>query len=114
MANEILGQALFSDEFLEVPDIEPKEEHTYLERDINSYPVIIKDEVIKRLDYLTWIEKHIKGGWTEKNITPLIGSEPKHSNTKRPNWRTVVRWWKCFEGSGRQLRSLIPKRLCSC
>ena len=62
----------FSDELLDLPTIKHEEVSEFRERDLASYPKKIQNEVSKRYDYIKWIESHLKGGWTKKNLMPLI------------------------------------------
>ncbi|PAJ73294.1 integrase [Pseudoalteromonas sp. NBT06-2] len=84
-------------------------EDNLVQRDLESYSEEIKKEVLIRLCYLKWFQKNLKGGWTDKNITPLLNVAPKFNEVKRPCSRTIARWWKLYKNSGFKLFSLIPK-----
>ena len=38
----------------------------------DSFPDELKNEALHRFKYLDWIEAHLNGGWTEKNLKPLL------------------------------------------
>ncbi|WP_042145938.1 MULTISPECIES: Mu transposase C-terminal domain-containing protein [unclassified Pseudoalteromonas] len=109
MSKDSLEQSGFSDELLNLPQIKHEDASDFRERDLASYPKKIQYEVSKRYDYIKWIESHLIGGWTKKNLMPLINTEPKHNTSTRPYWRTVARWWQSFNKSERDMLSLIPK-----
>lgn len=82
---------------------------TFIERDLASYPPEIQSEVRRRYEYIQWIEKHLKGGWTQKNLDPLIALASKEIKYPPPKWRALAKWWSLYSDSGRMLSALIPK-----
>ncbi|TLF50569.1 hypothetical protein FEI13_09070 [Halomonas urmiana] len=86
-----LGLDLFEDEFIESHDsttqsatANPSDKDVlackpcFFESEYNSgkpldtYPDELRYEALRRLSYIKWFEKRISGGWTEKNLQPLL------------------------------------------
>lgn len=80
----------------------------YFQRDLESYSEKVQDETLKRVLLITTIENQIVGGWTKKNLEPIIESLPNEFIPK-PSWRTIARWYGLFIASDRLIGSLIPK-----
>jgi len=109
----------FNDEFdeLNVP-VKPEtpiqyvklEDTTLIKRDLDTFPDFIKDDALDKFKLISKIEKQISGGWTKKNLDPIIDKLFDDNNEKRPNWRTVVRWRKKYIESNGDLASLVIKR----
>ncbi|MDR9827940.1 Mu transposase C-terminal domain-containing protein [Vibrio sp. FNV 38] len=76
---------------------------------IDTYPDKIQQEVLKRLKVIRFIEKHLKGGWTEKSLVPLLNQVEQELGVTPPSWRTLADWKKKYFESGRSALSLIPK-----
>ncbi|HHQ4589621.1 TPA: hypothetical protein ACSP19_003043, partial [Aeromonas veronii] len=76
---------------------------------VDSFPYVLKVEALHRRDYILWVEKNLAGGWTEKNLTPLLADAALVLPPPTPNWRTLARWRKIYIQHGRKLVSLIPK-----
>src|SRR5574344_1023214 len=104
---------LFEDEFtnpqpLESPNL-PVRTPTVLSATVDSFPADLKAQALHRLDYIRWIEEHLEGGWTEKNLVPLLVEAAQALPPPAPNWRTLARWQKIYNHHGRKLTALIPK-----
>lgn len=104
---------LFEDEFTktqpqEAPELAPISP-TVLPATLDSFPDDLKAQALHRLDYIRWIEEHLTGGWTEKNLVPLLIEAAQVLAEPVPNWRTLARWQKVYNQHGRTLASLIPK-----
>lgn len=54
-------------------------------------------------------EKHLIGGWTQKNLDPLLAKAMTEINYPPPKWRALAEWWSAYSVSGKKLSSLIPK-----
>lgn len=80
----------------------------YYQRDLESYSESIQNEVIKRSNLISLVENQIIGGWTKKNLEPIIDSLSDEFAPK-PSWRTLARWYGQFIASDRLIGSLIPK-----
>ncbi|TMO85511.1 Mu transposase C-terminal domain-containing protein [Pseudoalteromonas ruthenica] len=107
MNSKSLG--LFDDEFQHpIPQVEaPKS--TKAEKDLSAYPQEIQQTTYARLKYIRWLKERIVGGWTEKNLAPLINEMPKVEGADKPNWRTAARWFKSYSESDESIFALIPK-----
>lgn len=86
------------------------EDANLIKRDIDTFPDFLKDEAFDKYKLISIVEKEISGGWTQKNIEPILAKLFKESNTKKPNWRTVVRWRKAYIDSNGELSSLVVKQ----
>ena len=77
-------------------------------RDLDTFPELLKEKAIDKYKLINLIEKENRGGWTQKNLDPildrLLGAE------NRPNWRTVVRWRKSYIESNGDIASLVAKQ----
>ncbi|PSU08000.1 hypothetical protein C9I92_10675 [Photobacterium ganghwense] len=113
MAKDI-STGLFQDEMAVASSSEPVEAlpsstDDFFERDLASYPDEIQIEVRRRIEYLQWIEKHLVGGWTQKNLDPLIEKAAREIDFPPPKWRALAKWWSVYSSSGKMLASLVPK-----
>ena len=104
---------LFEDEFTNPQPQEAPElaaiSPTVLPATVDSFPADLKAQALHRLDYIRWIEEHLVGGWTEKNLAPLLVEAAKALPPPVPNWRTLARWQKNYNQHDRKLTALIPK-----
>ena len=104
---------LFEDEFaLPQPSVSstPSESTvTAISATFDSFPDELKNEALHRLKYINWIEAHLNGGWTEKNLVPLLVEAASILPPPAPNWRTLARWRKTYIQHGNKILSLIPK-----
>ena len=86
---------LFEDEFTNPQPQEAPEpaaiSPTVLPATVDSFPADLKAQALHRLDYIRWIEEHLVGGWTEKNLVPLLVEAAKALPPPVPNWRTLAR-----------------------
>ena len=78
-------------------------------RDLSSYSESTQEEVMRRYRYLTWIEKRLDGGWTQKNLDPLLKQAEDEIKLPAPKWRTLAQWWHLYSSSSKDIFSLIPK-----
>lgn len=113
MAKDI-STGLFQDEMAVASSSEPIEAlpsstDDFFERDLASYPDEIQTEVRRRIEYLQWIEKHLVGGWTQKNLDPLIEKAAREIDFPPPKWRALAKWWSVYSSSGKMLASLVLK-----
>lgn len=76
---------------------------TVLSATVDSFPADLKAQALHRLDYIRWIEDNLAGGWTEKNLAPLLVEAAKVLPPPAPNWRTLARWQKNYNQHGRKL-----------
>ncbi|MGL6512569.1 Mu transposase C-terminal domain-containing protein [Aeromonas hydrophila] len=104
---------LFEDEFV-IPQPSPSTSpidaiQTVLPATVDGFPDALKVEALHRRDYILWVETNLAGGWTEKNLIPLLADAALVLPPPVPNWRTLARWRKIYIQHGRMLVSLIPK-----
>ncbi|MFD2436824.1 hypothetical protein [Modicisalibacter luteus] len=69
----------------------------------------LRKVAVKRLQYIKYIEKNIRGGWTKKNIEPLLEEIRKSVSEPVPSWRTLVYWRERYLSAEGGIGSLIPK-----
>ena len=86
------------------------EDANLIKRDLDTFPDFLKDKAFDKYKLISIIEKEISGGWTKKNIDPILEKLFKENNAKKPNWRTVVRWRKTYIDSNGDLSSLVVKQ----
>ncbi|HIF9250979.1 TPA: TnsA endonuclease N-terminal domain-containing protein [Photobacterium damselae] len=80
-----------------------------ISRDLSSYSESIQKEVMRRYDYLNWVKDRLAGGWTQKNLDPLLKQAEEDLNLPAPKWRTLANWWRVYSSSEYDIHSLIPK-----
>lgn len=85
------------------------EDIALVKRDLDTFPDFLKSNALDKYQLITFIEKTITGGWTQKNLDPILDALFTTTD-KRPNWRTLVRWRKSYIESGGDLASLVVKR----
>lgn len=104
---------LFEDEFVSsqpsVPTASIDTAPSTVAATVDSFPDELRVEALHRLTYIRWIEEHLVGGWTEKNLTPLLAEVVSVLAPPVPNWRTLARWQKNYIQHDKTLVSLIPK-----
>ncbi|EMK3378413.1 transposase [Vibrio vulnificus] len=111
-SNNIFG---FFDEFEaseEESQLLPKEltlEPVEISSTIDSLPAKFQEEVLRRIKVITFVEKRLKGGWTEKNLNPILSLVESELQLTPPSWRTVATWKKSYSEAGREPWALIPK-----
>lgn len=81
-----------------------------VKRDLDTFPDFLKNKALDKYQLIAFIEKTIKGGWTQKKLDPMLDSIFSKYMDKRPNWRTLVRWRKSYIDSNGDLASLVAKR----
>lgn len=86
------------------------EDVALVKRDLDTFPDFLKNKALDKYQLIAFIEKIINGGWTQKNLDPILDSTFSEYMDKRPNWRTVVRWRKSYIDSNGDLASLVAKR----
>lgn len=106
----------FNDEFQEIIEVSGEqnkiihnEETNSLLLSLDSYSHNIKMEVLRRISFIKWIKPRLKGGWTQKNLNPLIDDAATQLKMMAPKWRTLAEWHKNYHSSGNDISSLIPK-----
>ncbi|WP_345889033.1 Mu transposase C-terminal domain-containing protein [Shewanella algae] len=108
----------FKDEFTQAQGTKPLPPAQYVrlseaqltKRDLDTFPEEIKQNALKRYELINFIERKNTGGWTQKNLDPLLDSFFAANIGERPNWRTVTRWYKSYLDSNGDLASLVEKK----
>ena len=80
-------------------------------RPLDSYPDELRKEALRRLSCIQWFEKRISGGWTQRNLQPLLEA-PDFLQTLDgpvPSWRTLAGWYGEYKKNGFSVEALIPK-----
>ncbi|WP_102412626.1 Mu transposase C-terminal domain-containing protein [Vibrio cyclitrophicus] len=76
---------------------------------IDSQSPKVQQEVIRRIKIIAFVEKRLKGGWTEKNLNPLLTLVESELQLIPPSWRTLATWKKSYFEAGKDPCALIPK-----
>ncbi len=104
---------IFQDEFSDANNVDFTKNNihqpVFIKRDLDSFPENMKALAIYRLNYILWIQSNICGGWTQKNLVPLIEKAKVEFGEPTPEWRTLARWWSRYKKSGFKVTSLIPQ-----
>lgn len=81
------------------------------ERPLDTYPKDLRYEALRRLSYIQWFEKRISGGWTKKNLKPLLDKADFSSclDGPIPSWRTLASWHSAYKNNGCAVESLVPQ-----
>jgi putative transposase len=132
MDNKVKGLSLgaFEDEFIEPHGFEgcdvlatPFDNDSYAykyssfnsvdkdERPLSVYPDELRYEALRRLAYIKWVMKRISGGWTKKNLKPLLDEAEvsRHLKGPIPSWRTLASWYSAYKNNGFAVESLVPQ-----
>ncbi|MGA4607605.1 Mu transposase C-terminal domain-containing protein [Pseudoalteromonas maricaloris] len=78
-------------------------------RDLESLPKDVQDATFARLKYIKWLKQHLIGGWTQKNLAPLLVEMPEFEGQEKPKWRTVASWHAVYIKAEKDIHALIPK-----
>ncbi|MBE4031077.1 transposase [Vibrio parahaemolyticus] len=76
---------------------------------IDSQSPKVQQEVIRRIKIIDFVEKRLKGGWTEKNLNPILSLIEPELQLIPPSWRTLATWKKYYFEAGKDPCALIPK-----
>lgn len=105
----------FEDEFNfeEVPqnlskEAEP-EKPKQQSRDLESLPKEVQGATFARLKYIKWLKQRLTGGWTQKNLVPLLAEMPEYEGQEKPKWRTAAGWYAEYIKVKEDIHALIPK-----
>jgi len=85
------------------------DDSTLIERDLDSFPDQLKEQAISRYNLIAFIDKQLTGGWTQKNLEPIIDSFFADKTEAKPGWRSVVRWHKKYVDSNGSIASLVAR-----
>jgi len=86
------------------------EDSNLVKRDLDTFPDLLKDNALDKYKVISFIEKELSGGWTQKNIDPILEKLFENDCSSHPSWRTVVRWRKKYIESSGDLASLVTER----
>ena len=104
----MFNDGLFDDEFNQpLPKVETKLPQNYA-KDLQAFPEKIKITTFAKLKYIQWLEANIQGGWTQKNLEPLLKVMPEVEGEKKPSWRTAARWYSAYTNADKNIMALIP------
>ncbi|MBQ4844559.1 Mu transposase C-terminal domain-containing protein [Pseudoalteromonas sp. MMG005] len=78
-------------------------------RDLESLPEEVQAATLARLKYIKWLKQRLIGGWTQKNLTPLLDEMPEFQGQEKPKWRTVAGWHADYIKAEEDIHALIPK-----
>lgn len=78
---------------------------------LDTYPDKYREEAIRRLSYIQRFKRVVIGGWTQKNLQPLLEDVDflKDLGGPVPSWRTLAGWYSDFRKSGDSVDALAPK-----
>jgi len=62
------------------------EDTTLVKRDLDTFPDFLKNKALDKYQLIAFIEKTITGGWTQKNLDPILDALFTTAMEKRPNW----------------------------
>ncbi|MEZ8128147.1 Mu transposase C-terminal domain-containing protein [Enterovibrio norvegicus] len=81
----------------------------HLIRSLDSYTEKEQQAAIARFKIIRFVERRIKGGWTEKNLVPILAEAKCSLGMKIPCCRALSDWKKQYYESGRSIHSLVPQ-----
>nr|WP_321458901.1 transposase [uncultured Vibrio sp.] len=67
-----------------------------------------RDVAVFRRTLIHYLEQRLSGGWTPKNLNPLLNDFADAKKVSVPSARTVAEWKKDYFESGKALSSLAP------
>ena len=77
----------------------------------DTLPEKEQKEILRRLKIIQFVEVRLKGGWTEKNLEPILDMVEPVLALSPPSCRTLARWKKDYYESGKMWMSLNPKHI---
>lgn len=81
----------------------------HFEPSFDTLPSEVQQQALARLDILRFVESRLSGGWTERNLLPLLHSYKSETGKLVPSWRALVDWKSAYFESGRNIFALAPK-----
>jgi putative transposase len=104
----MINNGLFDDEFSQpLPKVEAKQSQNY-SKDLQALPEKIQITTFARFKYIQWLEANIQGGWTQKNLEPLLKVMPEVEGEKKPSCRSAARWHSVYINADRNIMALVP------
>lgn len=93
----------------ETPTQYKKLEDTKLRgRDLDTFDEPVAKIAMDKYELISFLDKELlSGGWTKKNLEPLLNKFFSEKSWKQPSWRTVVRWRKKYIENNGDIVSLI-------
>lgn len=79
------------------------------EPSFDTLPLELQHQALARLDILDYVEKRLIGGWTARNLEPLLNLYKAETSKPVPSWRVFVDWKSTYFASDRNILSLVPK-----
>lgn len=81
-----------------------------IERDLDSFPEEQKRKALERYKLLSLVSRDLVGGWTPKNLNPLIEKHiEKTTLIQKPSYKTLKRWHDSFNQANGSFTSLVDK-----
>lgn len=105
--DEMEASALEAELVTQIPRDLFEEDTSYLPS-IDMFPEKTQQEVLRRLKVIQFTEKRLKGGWTEKNLVPILNQVEQELALSPPSWRVLAEWKRVYFESGRSIHSLVP------
>ncbi|WGY47404.1 Mu transposase C-terminal domain-containing protein [Vibrio sp. ABG19] len=79
------------------------------EPSFDTLPLELQHQALERLDILNYVERRLIGGWTARNLEPLLNLYNAETSKPVPSWRVFVDWKSTYFASDRNILSLVPK-----
>ncbi|AXT73706.1 Mu transposase C-terminal domain-containing protein [Vibrio sp. dhg] len=79
------------------------------ESTFDNLPKRIQQETLERLNLIKFIEQRLRGGWTEKNLNPLLNKYKAETGKHVPSWRVLADWKSKYYKSDKTLLALAPQ-----
>nr|WP_193988258.1 Mu transposase C-terminal domain-containing protein [Lelliottia steviae] len=81
-----------------------------VKRDLDTFTDDLKNQALQRYKLISFIDKKLSRGWTQRNLDPILDELFKGHGEVRPSWRTVARWRKKYIESNGDIASLVDKK----
>ncbi|WP_440878802.1 Mu transposase C-terminal domain-containing protein [Vibrio natriegens] len=79
------------------------------ESSFDSLPKRIQQKTLERLNLIKFVEQRLRGGWTEKNLNPLLYKYKTETGKSVPSWRILADWSSKYYKSDKKLLALVPQ-----
>jgi putative transposase len=107
----------YVDEFIENAAEDVVDDHSLVfekidnsfDSSFDNFPSDIQEKALARLDIIKFVERRLNGGWTERNLVPLIEEYKTQTNKPVPSWRILAGWRAKYVQSDRNVLALAPQ-----
>lgn len=79
------------------------------ESSFDTCPSNLQQQAHSRLDIIKFVEKRITGGWTERNLSPILEQYKEKTGNPIPSCRILADWKSEYYKSDKSIHSLVPK-----